>query len=809
MLKTFLKTAWRKLFSHKLYSLINISGLSIGLASCVLIGLFIGNEVDYDRFHNLEDQIYRVTMQYSDVGTVVRTAVIGSKAGPELKKIFPSVLSFVRIKKKPCIIRIREHNYLLKNHLYADGDFLNIFTFKLREGNLPDLLKTPNQVLISETAARKYFGTENVMGKTFQIDNRFCVINGILYDPPGNSQIQFDLIESYSDIIKSGNEEWWDFNCVTYIQTNKTVTARSLQKDINLYMDSKVGRMSTNSSGTDYLRLRLETLESVHLYSELEGLEPNGNIEYVYIIASIGFFILVIVCFNYTNLAVAQSTKHVSEIYMRRVLGAGKWPLFFRNLVESAFLVLLAYYLGLLISSVALSFVNTRLGLNLRLARLFVPEVILTQFLFLFIISLAAGLYPAYVLSAVSTVQLPSRNSSSPISGTRIRDILIVVQFVISVFMISSSILITRQLNYLRQKDLGFKKDKILVLPVDESIRSHYDAVKKELLSSPQIINVTASFETPSLIQWEDRNTADNLADKKRIGDQSGPGGKKLSLNIIPVDPDFNKTLHIHILSGSDFTETDMTKTDTLSKRPSIYASYILNETAAKGMGWTPQSAIGKVIYQDDENRGIVKAVVNDIQLGSMHLAKGPVGFILDTAQIKEMLVKISPDNTPGAVDFIRNIWKVYSIDHPLSYHFLEDEYDILYKPDDNISIMFKIFSALMIFFACLGLFALAEFVTLARSKEIGIRKVLGATAVGLSIQLSKRFLKLILISTSIAVPLIYIFQVRWLSDFAYRINISSGLIMTAIGSAVLISLLTLGIQAYQSANINPVKNLN
>ncbi len=805
MLKSFLKLTWRKLLLHRLYSFINLSGLSIGISSCILAGLYIVNELNYDRFHTQSDQIYRVTMQYSDAGTIVRTAVTGSKAGPVLKKIFPSVLSFVRIKKKPSTIRVGEQKFLVKNLLCVDSSFLNVFSFKLLQGNPRDVLVGPNQVLISKAAARKYFGRDDVMGKTCQIDKRFCVIGGIIADPPNNSQIQFDLIESYTNVLKQENEEWWDFDCVTYILTNKIVTENSLGKDINQYMDSEAGRMSTNSSGTDYLRLQLEPLKTVHLFSDLEGLEPNGNIEYVYIVASVAFLILTIVCFNYTNLAVAQSTRHVNEITIRRILGAGKWQLIAANLMESAFLVFLAYLLGLMISYGVLSFVNNQLGLTLSLEWLLTSKAALIQCLLIFIITLGAGIYPAYILSGVRMVQLLTRNSGTYKSGAHIRDLLIIVQFVISVFMITSSILMTRQLNYLKGKDLGFKKDKILVLPMDESFRNHYSAVKKELLNNPKISNVTASFETPSLIQWDDRNTADNLADKKRISDQSGPGGRMLSVNIIPVDPDFIKTLHIHILSGSDFSETDFMKKDTPdNKRTSD--TYILNETAAKGMGWTPEEAVGKIIYHDDP--GIVKAVVKDIQLGSMHLVKGPVLFILDTTQLKEMLVKISPENVSGSVDFIRMVWKGYSVDRPLNFHFLDDEYDILFRPDDNISVLFKLFSMLTIFFACLGLFALAEFVTLARSKEIGIRKVLGATPVGLSIQLSKRFLKLILISTCIAVPLVYIFQVRWLSDFAYRIEISSWLVIAAIGSAVFISLFTVVIQAYQSANINPVKNL-
>jgi len=807
MLKAFLKHCWRKLSMHRLYSFINLSGLSIGICSCVLAGLYIVNELDYDRFHNQSDQIYRVTMQYSDAGTIVQTAVTGSKAGPELKRIFPSVSSFVRIKKKPSIIRVGEHNYLVKNHLCVDRAFLDVFTFRLRKGNPRDALVAPDQVLISESAARRYFGTDDVMGKTFQADKRFCVIRGVISDPPDNSQIQFDLIESFAGIVIQGQEEWWDFNCVTYILAKKGVTANQLRQGINQYMDGETGRMDTHSSGTDYLRLKLEPLKSVHLYSELEGLEPNGSIEYVYLVASIAGLILIIVCFNYTNLAVAQSTKHVNEISIRRILGAGKWQLFFRTLMESAFLVILAYWLGLLISYGVLSFVNTQLGLKLSIVRLLTANAVLMQCLLILIIILAAGLYPAYILSGVRMVQLLTKNSGTSKSSARLRDLLIIVQFVISVFMITSSILITRQLSYLRGRDLGFKKEKILVLPIDESIRNHYSAVKRELMNSPKILSVSASFETPSLIQWEDRNTADNLADKKRISDQSGPGGRMLSVNIIPVDPDFIKTLDMHLVSGSDFSASDFMKVDTPGDMRPILSTYILNETAVKGMGWTPEEAVGKIIYHDDP--GIVKGVVKDIQLGSMHLAKGPVLLILDTTQLKEMLVKISPDNVTGTIDFVRRVWKGYSTDNPLNFHFLNDEYAVLYKPDDNVGLLFKLFSTLIIFFACLGLFSLVEFLTLARSREIGIRKLLGATAIGLSFQLSKRFLKLVLISTGIAVPLVYIFQVRWLSDFAYRININFWLIAAAIGLTVVLSLLTVGIQAYRSANINPAKSLN
>ncbi len=807
MLKTFLKRAWRRLISHKLYSIINISGLSVGICSCVLAGLYISNELDYDEFHSRSDQIYRVTMQYSDAGTIVRTAVTGSKAGPELKRIFPSILSFVRIKKKPSILHVGENNYLVTNHICVDRAFLDVFSFKLRKGNPRNLLVEPNQVLITQSAARKYFGTDDVLNRTCQIDNRFCVIEGILSDPPDNSQIQFELIESYIEIVNQKQEEWWDFNCVTYILTNNIVTRNSLRQGINQYMDSETGRMSTNSSGTDYLRLQLEPLKSVHLFSDLEGLEANGSSVYVYIVASIAFLILVIVCFNYTNLAIAQSTRQVNEISIRRILGAGERQLFINNLTESAFLVFLAYCLGLIINYGVLYFVHTRLGLKLSFGGLFTPRAILAQSVLLTIITMGAGVYSAFIFSGVPAVQLLTRNSGISKSSAGIRNLLIIVQFVISVFMIASSILITRQLDFLRGKDLGFKKAGIIVLPINESIRNHYGAVKKELLSSSKIMNVSACFETPSLIQWEDRNTADNLADKKRISDQNGSGGRMLSLNIIPVDLDFIKTLHINILEGSDFSEADLFKTNKQNSSFPIYNTYILNETAARAMGWKPKEAVGKIIYHEDP--GVVKAVVQDIQLGSMHLAKGPVALILDTTQMKEMLVRISSDNVPDAIDFIRRVWKGYSPDRTFSYHYLDDEYMMLYKPDHNIEILFRFFSTLAIFFACLGLFGLAEFVTLARSKEIGIRKILGATPVSLALQLSKRFLKLLLISTSIAVPLVYIFQERWLADFAYRIDIGIWVIITAIGSAILISILTVGIQVYQSSNINPLKNMN
>ncbi|MBN9385137.1 MAG: ABC transporter permease [Chitinophagaceae bacterium] len=794
MFKNYFKIAWRNLQKNKLYTFVNITGLTVGIVSCILIGLYVSEELSYDKFHDKADRIARVTMQYTDGTTINRAALTGTKVGPQFRRTFPAITAFARTVQYSPVVSVGDKTFNETHFLYADSAFFSIFTFPLLKGNPATVLAAPNQVVLTETMAKKYFGESDPIGKTLKVNNgKDYTITGIARDAPENSQIRFNFVASFSSMRVSREEIWWTANYVTYLLLPHPQDLTPLQRQITAYMQTDPVRYETGAGAK--LTYFLEPLTWVHLHSTLDGLEPNGNITYIYILSAVAVLILLIACVNYTNLATAQAQGRTGEISIRKVLGAGKGQLFRQYLGESLMLTVIALLLAVFISIQLLPLFNQIANKSLSSASLLQPLPILSLLLLGLLVSLLAGAYPALVLSNIRLMSILRSGFRLSSSGGNLRKSLIVLQFVISVFLMISTMVILQQLSFIQNKKLGYDKDHVLVLPASEEIHEKYDAVKAAIRQVPQVINTGGASGTPTYVEWTDGLSA-----------TTETGQKNFTVKAIPCDADFVKTLGMQIIAGSNFNAADMHMLDTTDNNKNFRYTFILNESAVKALGWTPQQAIGKTV--EKYYPGIVRAVVKDFHFSSMHEAIGPLILFQDTQWVSRMYIKVSGKDLPGTIARLQSIWKEYAPHYPFEYHFLDEDYNTLYKTETRTGELFGVFSLTAILLACLGLFALAAYTTAQRTKEIGIRKVLGASLASLVGMLSKDFLRLVAIASLIALPMSWWAMNRWLQGFVYHITLSWWMFATVILLALFIALATVSFQAIRAGLANPVKSL-
>ena len=796
MYKNYFKIAWRNLRKSRLYTFVNIIGLTVGITSCILIGLYIAHELSYDRFHKKNDRIVRLTSESGGNGDARKNAVSGTGAGPRLSRTFPEIEAFTRTIRNSYTVAYEDKVFNEKGFLFADSAFFRIFSFELVKGDAATVLNAPNQVVITGSMAKKYFGNSYPIGKVLKISgSRDYTVTGIVKDPPDNSQIRFNFVASFTSLGAAKTEEWWTQNYVTYLLLKQEDQRLPLEQRIAAFMKTDDVRKEAGLTGIKYLTYHLEPLKKVHLYSALDGLEPNGNITYIYILGAIALLILLIACVNYTNLATAQSESRRGEISVRKVLGAQPGQLFAQYLGESVLLTFIALFLAILLSIQLLPLFNQLSNKSLNASSLLSPLPLLALFLLGALVSLLAGAYPAFILSNQRLMSILRSGFRTSSSGGALRKSLIVFQFMISVFLMVSTMVIFRQLSYIQHKALGYDKEHVIVLPVDNKMHKDYDALKQAIRLDPQVLAVGGSYESPTFVRWGDAIHA-NIDGVQ----------KDLSVNAIPADLDFIPTMRMQLAAGENFTNADLSKMDTSNDYQNYRYTFILNESAVKALGWTPEQAIGKSIRKNLP--GIVKGVVKDFHSSSLHQAIGPLAIFLDTGFIYSMYVRVSGNNIPATLSHLQALWKERVPYRPFEYRFLDEDYNALYKTEVRTGQILGTFSATAILLACLGLFALAAYTTAQRTKEIGIRKVLGATLLNITGLLSADFLRLVVIATLIAFPLAWWAMHNWLEGFAYRITISW---MIFAGAAVLsigIALGTVSFQAIRAALANPVKSL-
>ncbi len=798
MLKNYFKIALRNITKNKAFSIINISGLAIGMAACMLIALYVFNQESYDRFNSKADRIVRATMKYSFNGMTNEVALTGTKLLPEFERNFPEVESGVRIFRTDAIVKYQNKVFDEPKFAYADSTFFKVFSFKLIRGNIAKALSNPFSVILTSSTAKKYFGDQDAIGRVIRINNRGFsdlgwhnfTVSGIMQDCPDNSQIKFDFLASFCSLpaAKPANEEWWDADYYTYLLLRTPGAIKTLQAKIPSFMKKQNSELGF--TGKDYLTFRLEPLLKVHLYSKVQGgMEPAGDYRYIIIFSLIALLILIIACVNYINITTAKATERAKEVGIRKVIGALRKQLFYQFIAESIVIVSIAFLAGLMLIEFALPLFKDFFGENLSLYSLVSPGTIAVLGVIVVSISLFGGSYPALVLSGYQPIKVLKGNFKTGHSGVSLRKGLIIFQFIVSVGLIICTLIIRQQMDYIHNKKLGFDKSNIAVLPVDETMADKIPVIKNEFLNNSNISGVTLATRTPVFINSTNHILYHN---------------KKIIVNQIGVDKNFLRTLGVQLIAGNNFTSADTINymTNTSNKTLSV----IVNEAAVKKLNLQPDEAIGKTFVLGRENC-MIKGVIKDFYFASMHVRINPLVLFPD-GYLKEMMVKISGNNFSRTINYMKQKWDAQFPDHPFNLTFLKDDFNKLYASENKTQEIFYMFAVLAIALAYLGLFGLVSFSVRQRTKEIGIRKTLGAGTGNIIALLSKEYIVLVISANIIAWPVAYYAANRWLEGFAYKTAISFWLFAAVTLITFMFVIIMIGLQSLKVAKTNPVKSL-
>jgi putative ABC transport system permease protein len=780
MFKNYLKVTFRKMLRQKLFSLINISGLAIGMAICILILLWVQDELNYDRFHTNAENIVRVVIYDQNYG--MRWPVVSIPVGPALKQDFPEVLDMVRVGDTYGLITSGE-----KKHdeygAYVDPSFLDIFSFPMIMGNPETALSMPASVVISRELAEKFFGDSDPLGESLRLNQDLdLTVTGVIEDMPQNSHFDLDFLVSFEIYRKRDRDpdNWGRFQIYTYILLQESASYKDLA--------TKVSGLLQQHNVREGPKLELEPLTRIHLYAS----DGRGDIRYIYIFAIVAVIILAIACINFTNLSTARSSTRAKEIGMRKVIGAGKSDLVRQFIGESVLISLISFVCAVMLVWLLLPTLNNltdkHLTLNTHgnwtLLAGFVGIVLFAGFL--------AGSYPAFFLSSFKPGNI-LKSSLIPLhrggkKRTLFRKALVVSQFAVSIFLIISTFAIFKQLHFIRNKNLGYQKDHIISIPLRGNASQQYEAFKNELLRDSRILSATGVSESPVVIgkihngyEWEGKDPE-----------------KESRMYEVLVDHDFIKTLDITIVQGRDFSKdyaTDISK------------AFILNEAAVKGMDIN--SPVGKD-FSFGDRMGTIVGIVKDFHFRPLHEEIGPLVMFCVPGNFNRLCLKIRPESygLSGTLRYIESVWEKFAPDFPFQYTFLDAAFDRLYRSEQKTGRIFGYFTFLAIFISCLGLFGLSVQIAEQRTKEIGIRKVMGGSVSGITLRLTGDFIKWVAVANLIAWPAAYLAVMIWLRNYAYRTNVGVIIFILASAVALLIAFVTVSFQAIKAAVADPVKTL-
>ena len=790
MFKNYLKIALRNLKRHKGYSFINIAGLAIGMACCILILLWVQDELSYDRFHENGKDIYRI-MSYGTRYMIEGIDGTPAPLAPAVKEEVPGIVNYARFSDIPKLVfKYGDKVFYETRGLIADPSIFEIFTFPFAQGDPKTALSEPLDIVITETMAKKYFGNENPVGKTMEIEGRPAAVTGVIQDIPHNSHIQFDFLSSYEFIQELTNYgmSWGSFNFVTYLQLEANRDIQEIGKNI-----TAVAAKNNCPQVKDGVEFRLQPLSAIHLDNRaaFRNYSNVGDRKYVYVFSIIAFFILFIACVNFMNLSTARSTTRAKEVGMRKTVGASRRQLIMQFFGESLFLNSMACVFSLILVSVLLPAFNQVTGKQLKLDLIDV-QLVLGLIIIVLLTAVTAGSYPAIYLSSFRPVKVLKGVFKSEGKGQTFRRILVVTQFTLSIALLIGTSVAYNQLRFLRYSKLGFNKENIVYVPIKENIGKRYDAFKAELLNDSNIQFVAAQYY---LFAEEGafRSTGYNWEGRKE--------GQEVDIILNLVDYDFIPMLDLELVEGKNFAKeysTDATQ------------AYILNEEAIKAMGI--QDPVGKQ-FSYGKRKGTIIGVLKNAHFRSLHVEIEPHVFfflndVSEATQYGVVLIKINGNKTEEALAKIQGVWENINPISPFEFHFLDQKYDSLYRKEKKIGTILNAFTLFAIVISCLGLFGLASFLTERRTSEIGIRKVLGASESGIVFLLSKQFTKWVLIANLFAWPAAYFVMNEWLKSFAYRINIGVWTFVLSGLLAVGIALGTVSYQALKAARANPIDSL-
>jgi putative ABC transport system permease protein len=785
MLKNYFKLALRNLIKHKLYSLINILGLAVGIACCIMILLYVQEELSYDKFHENADRIGRIfTMEFNN-GAWKKDAGTPDLLGPALAKEYPEISDCVRFFHPSWIdkwaVSVNGRCFYEKELYFADGSIFKVFTFPLIKGDPETALKEPNSAVLSEEAAERYFGREDPVGKILTIDGRVeAKITGIARKVPPNSHFRFDLMVSFgSNPEKWALNNWRTKNFYTYLLFSKTADMNGFGNKLAAFVKKTFGDVKDE-------KLAIQPLTEIHLHSKdfnYEMADNNSDAVYIYVFSAVAVFVLLIGCINFINLTTARSAVRAREVGLRKVIGANRTKLITQFLGESLAFSFLAVIVAFSLMEVFLPWVNHLTGKNLSLLQ---RQVVLPLAGLAVLVGLLAGSYPAFFLSAFRPVKVLKGSLSAGTKGALFRKVLVVAQFSISIILMVGTLIISNQLHFCLKKNLGFVKENIVVLPIyDRQAMFRSQSFKNELKTDTQIVSIAGSEAVPG----------GNVGMRGTYPEGNSWGPR----NSLFVGYDFFKTYGIEIKEGRDFSPEFPSDADD---------AYIINEAAARDFGW--DSSLGKkLIWRGDQNgQGNVIGVVRDFHYRSLHQKIEPLIIQLQPDMCSYLSIRMKTDDIMKTMSLIRKKWEEVNPSSPFEYFFFDQNYDRLYRSEKRTATLFSYFGFLALFISSLGLLGLISYAAEQRAKEIAVRKVLGASLSKIMRIISQEFVFLVLIANAIAWPVAYYVMTRWLQSFAYRISMGIGTFVLAAALAFLVALLTVSFQAVKAALANPVDSL-
>lgn len=785
MLKNYFKIAFRNAIHHKTFALINLSGLTIGLTCSILILLWVRNELSYDKFHAHAGQIYRITCQVESFKAAINPA--GMPWG--LKSQLPVIKNVARITQPYTILfEVKDQKFVENRTFYVDSTFFEVFSYPLMRGDRKTALMNPTGILITERMAKKYFGNEDPIGKTVKKDEGEVVtVTGVLADAPANSHFQYDVIMPMSAIFHRDNDlknnVWDNFDFYSFLQLDKTflptdASIQALEGEIDEIYKIRVKELRVN--------FHLQPLTDIHLHSNYQIDFPgHGNIQYVKIFFIVALFILAVACINFMNLATARSARRAREVGLRKVVGAERGQLIVQFLSESILISFLALALSIVAVILLLPVFNTISGKSLTIG-------ILSGNFFMQLIGIAlvtglvSGLYPALYLSGFQPVKVLKGNIRSLGKNVNFRNGLVVVQFIVSIVLLAGTAVVYKQLNFIRERNLGFEKDNLLYIHMAGAMWNKQDALKSELKRNPLTTEFTIVSELPINLTsgsvdvgWEGKNPNDQPV-----------------IITMDVNEDFIGVFRMKILAGRGFSSEF--KSDT--------HNFVINETAMKLMGMTLDQAVGKSILWDKKPRTIV-GVVQDFNFKPIQQPIEPLVLRLNRWG-GTVIVRANPAATEATIAALEKISVMLNPQFPFTYNFLDRDLDNLYKGEQKMGALFNLFSVLGIFISCLGLFGLSAFMAEQRTKEIGVRKVLGASVFNIVYLLGANYTRLVAVAIVLSIPIAWFAANSWLQSFAYRIELNGWIFVFSAGVAVIIAWLTVSFETIKAAVVNPIRSL-
>lgn len=805
MLKNYMQVTIRNLRNSKSYSIINVVGLAVGIACCIAIMLFVQDELRYDRYSKHADRVYRASFYATFNGRDIKTAMSPAPLGPTISHDFPEVVAYARLHYEgSCAIVYQNKTYIEQKFLWADSTLFDVFTLPFVAGNPKTALTQPNTVVVTESTARKYFGSDDPIGKIVKMDNRTdYMVTGVIKDFPRTSHFHADFIGSLTTQPDSRNPNWLSNNYYTYFLLNRKVDPDNFKRKLDRELVAHGGpqlRAVTGVSIEQFLSagnkvgFMVQPLTSIHLHSHLDyELEQNGNIASVYIFSAIAFAILLIACINFINLATARSEKRAKEVGIRKTLGSARSHLVWQFIAESVLMSGMAVILALGILEVFLPLFNETAGKKLSLDLLDSPLTIPFLVGLAVVVGLIAGSYPALYLSSFHPVDVLKSEARRGGRKSFLRNGLVVFQFAISIALFIGTLVIYSQLKYVQSKDLGFDKEQTVVIYRADDLGGRLQSFEHDLMLKKDIVSITNSSGVPGN-QYSDSGFW-----------LEGTGAEKLvDLRTMRCDYDFAKTYKLQMVEGRFFSRA----------HPSDSSAVIVNQEVERAFG--VKNIVGKYLIlpgntRSDQRRLEVVGVMKDFNYHSLHEPILPLvmGLLTERSYAAPYVtVRLAPGNHVSTVAYIENAWKKYAGDEEFNYNFLDDNLQRLYSADQRTNRIAGAFSILAIFIACLGLLGLAAYTTEQRTKEIGIRKVLGASVPEVIALLSGQFVRWVLVANIIAWPLAYFIMNNWLRNFAYRTDISPWIFVVSGSLALLVALGTVSSYAIRAATANPVEAL-